>query len=133
MPEGERKTTMQTIQARDINLRYLIDNFGIQLVREPDFFPERQRDLSELTDYDKQLLDKIKEGYFNLLNYPQLLEGVVRQAITDLLLFIGDFYLAPFYVKSEEAIDIEVPDEDVIIRMSHRYFSSTRPTLGNDY
>ena len=47
---GERKTTMQTIQARDINLRYLIDNFGIQLVREPDFFPERQRDLSELTD-----------------------------------------------------------------------------------
>jgi hypothetical protein len=61
----------------------LIDNFGIQLVREPDFFPEWQRDLSELTDYDKQLLDKIKEGYFNLLNYPPLLEGVVRQAITD--------------------------------------------------
>ena len=83
---------MQTIQARDINLRYLIDNFGIQLVREPEFFPEWQRDLSELTDYDKQLLDKIKEGYFNLLNYPQLQFGVVHQAITDPLLFICMMY-----------------------------------------
>jgi hypothetical protein len=107
---------MQIIQARDINLRYLIDNFGIQLVREPDFFCEWQRNLLELTDNDKQLLDKIKEGYFNLLNYPPLLEGVVRQAITDPLLFIGDFYLAPFYVKSEESIDIEVPDKDIIVK-----------------
>ncbi|MEA5599203.1 restriction endonuclease subunit R [Rivularia sp. UHCC 0363] len=108
--------TIQTIQARDINLRYLIDNFGIQLVRNPDFFPEWQNDLPQLTDYDKQLLDKIKDGYFNLLNYPPLLEGVVRQAITDPLLFISDFYLAPFYVKSEESIDIEVPDQDIIIK-----------------
>lgn len=106
---------MQTVQARDINLRYLIDNFGIELVRDAEFFPEWQRDLPELTNNDKQLLDKIKEGYFNLLNYPPL-EGMVRQAITDPLLFIGDFYLAPFYVKSEESIDIEVPDKDVIIK-----------------
>ncbi|MDJ0677363.1 MAG: restriction endonuclease subunit R [Calothrix sp. MO_167.B42] len=107
---------METIPARDINLRYLIDKFGIQLVREPDFFTEWQDDSLSLSNYDKQLLDKIKEGYFNLLNYPPLLEGVVRQAIIDPLLFIGDFYLAPFYVKSEESIDIEVPDEDIIIK-----------------
>ena len=107
---------MQTVQARDINLRYLIDNFGIELVRNSDFFPEWQNNLSELSEYDKQLLDKIKDGYFNLLNYPPLLEGVVRQAITDPLLFIGDFYLVPFYVKSEESIDIEVPDKDVVIK-----------------
>lgn len=107
--------TMETIQARDINLRYLIDNFGIQLIRKPEFFFEWQGNLSELSDYDKQLLDKIKEGYFNLLNYPPL-EGMVRQAITDPLLFIGDFYLAPFYVKSEESIDIEIPDKDITIK-----------------
>ena len=107
---------IQTIQARDINLRYLIDNFGIQLVRNLDFFPEWQDDLPELSEYDKQLLDKIRNGYFNLLNYPPLLEGVVRQAIVDPLLFLGDFYLVPFYVKSEESIDIEVPDQDTIIK-----------------
>jgi hypothetical protein len=106
----------QTIQTKDINLRYLIDNFGIQLVLDDSFFREWQEDLPEITNLDKQLLNKIKTGYFNLLNYPPLLEDIVRMAIVDPLLFIGDFYLAPFYVKSEESIDIAVPDEDVIIK-----------------
>ncbi len=106
----------QTIQAKDINLRYLIDNFDIQLVLDEQFFCEWQGNLPELTDLDKQLLDKVKAGYFNLLNYPPLLEDVVRMAIIDPILFIGDFYLNPFYVKSEESVDIAVPDEDVIIK-----------------
>ncbi|AFZ25395.1 hypothetical protein Cylst_3232 [Cylindrospermum stagnale PCC 7417] len=106
----------QTIQAKDINLRYLIDNFGIELVLDNQFFREWQEDLPEITDLDKQLLDKVKTGYFNLLNYPPLLEDVVRMAIVEPILFIWDFYLAPFYVKSEESIDIAVPDEDVIIK-----------------
>ena len=33
--------TMQAVQAR-INLRYLIDNFGIQLLLNLDFFPVGQ-------------------------------------------------------------------------------------------
>jgi len=106
----------QTIQAKDIDLRYLIENFSIQLVLDDSFFPEWQENLLEINDLDKQLLDKVKMGYLNLLNYPPLLEDVVRMAIVDPLLFIGDFYLAPFYVKSEESIDIAVPDEDVIIK-----------------
>ena len=106
----------QTIQAKDIDLRYLIDNFGIQLVLDEQFFREWQDDLPVITDLDKQLLDKVKAGYFNLLNYPPLLEDVVRMAIIDPILFIGDFYLNPFYVKSEESLDIAVLDEDVIIK-----------------
>ncbi len=107
---------IQIIQAKDINLRFLIDNFGIQLVLDEQFFYEWQQDLPEITDLDKQLLDKVKAGYFNLLNYPPLLEDVVRMAIIDPILFIGDFYLNPFYVRSEESIDITVPDEDIIIK-----------------
>ena len=106
----------QTIQAKDIDLRYLIENFSIQLVLDDSFFPEWQEDLPKINDLDKQLLDKVKMDYLNLLNYPPLLEDVVRMAVVDPLLFIGDFYLAPFYVKSEESIDIAVPDEDVIIK-----------------
>ncbi len=106
----------QTVQAKYINLRYLIDNFGIQLVLDDQFFREWQENLPELKDLDKQLLDKVKAGYFNLLNYPPLLEDVVRMAIIDPILFIGDFYLSPFYVKSEESIDIAVSDEDLIIK-----------------
>lgn len=105
-----------TIQAKDINLRYLIDNFGLQLILDNQFFWEWQQDLPEITDLDKQLLDKVKTGYFNLLNYPPLLEDVVRMAIVDPILFIGDFYLAPLYIKAEETVEITNEDEGVIIK-----------------
>ncbi|WP_392532519.1 hypothetical protein [Nostoc sp. C117] len=109
-----------TIQAKNIDLRYLIDRLGIELVLDDSFFGEWQEDLPEINNLDRQLLDKVKTGYINLLNYPPLLENVVRMAILDPLLFIGDFYLAPFYVKSEESIDIAVPDEDVILGAASR-------------
>ena len=107
---------VQIIQAQDIDLRYLIENFGLQLVEDNQFFQEWQEDLPEISDSDKQLLDKVKAGYLNLLNYPPLLEDVVRMAVLDPILFIGDFYLAPFYVKSEQSIDISEEDDGIIIR-----------------
>ncbi|QLE55141.1 restriction endonuclease subunit R [Nostoc sp. TCL26-01] len=106
----------QTIPAKEINLRYLIDHFGLELIQDEQFFPEWQADLPELTDLEKQLLDKVKAGYFNLLNYPPLLEDVVRMAIVDPILFIGDFYIAPFYIKAEESVEIANDDEGVIIK-----------------
>ncbi|GAA6621560.1 restriction endonuclease subunit R [Scytonema sp. NUACC26] len=107
---------VQIVQAKDIDLRYLIDNFGLQLVQDDQFFLEWQENLPEITDLDKLLLDKVKAGYFNLLNYPPLLEDVVRMSILDPILFIGDFYLAPFYVKSEEPVNIAVEDKEVLIK-----------------
>lgn len=106
----------QTIQAKDINLRYLIDIFGIQLVENDQFFREWEDNLPEITDLDKQLLDKVKAGFINLLNYPPMLEDIVRMAVLDPILFIADFYLHPFYVKSEEPVDIVTEDEGVIIK-----------------
>jgi predicted type IV restriction endonuclease len=106
----------QTIQAKDINLRYLIDRFGIQLVENDQLFREWQDNLPEITDLDKQLLNKVKAGFINLLNYPPMLEDIVRMAVLDPILFIADFYLNPFYVKSEESVDIVTEDDGVIIK-----------------
>ncbi len=86
----------QTIQARDVDLRYLIDKFGLQLVEDNLFFREWQEYLPEITDSDKQYLDKVKAGFINLLNYPPLLEDVVRMSVLDPILFLADFYLRPF-------------------------------------
>ncbi|EDX74746.1 Type I restriction enzyme R protein N terminal domain protein [Coleofasciculus chthonoplastes PCC 7420] len=107
---------VQIIQSQDIDLRYLLENYRLQLVEDNQFFTEWQEDLPELSDSDKQQLDKVKAGYLNLLNYPPLLEDGVRMAVLDPILFIGDFYLAPFYVKSEQSIDIVEEDDVVIIR-----------------
>jgi hypothetical protein len=104
------------LQAQSVNLRNLIDKFGIQLVEDEQFFREWQDDLPEITDLDKQLLDKVKAGYINLLNYPPLLENAIRMAVLDPMLFIGDFYLSPFYVKAEKPVEIITEDEGTIVR-----------------
>lgn len=106
---------VQTIPAKEITLRYLIDNFGIQLVTDNQFFREWQDNLPEISDLERQLLDKVKAGYFNLLTYPPLLEDEIKMAILDPILFIGDFYLAPFHVTSEKSVELAVEDEGVII------------------
>jgi len=105
-----------TLQAQAVNLRDLIDKFGIQLVEDEGFFREWQDNLPEISDLDRQLLDKVKAGYINLLNYPPLLEKVIRMAVLDPMLFIGDFYLAPFYVKGEKSVEIVSEDKGTVIR-----------------
>lgn len=109
---------VQTIPARNATLRTLIDDFGLRLVREKYFFGEWQGNLPGISDSDKQYLDRVIDGFVNLLEYQPLLEGVVRMSVADPLLFLAGFYLPPFYVRSEPSIEIMTEDEGVIIRGS---------------
>ncbi|OCR00942.1 restriction endonuclease subunit R [Oscillatoriales cyanobacterium USR001] len=106
---------IQKLQAKEIDIRYLIDNFGLQQVRNPEFFREWQENLPEITDTEKQLLDRVKEGYFNLLEYPPLLESVVKLTIVSPILFLAGFYVSPFHIKAEKPIQIQEEDEGKII------------------
>ncbi len=106
---------IQKLQAREIDIRYLIDNFGLQQVQNPEFFREWQENLPEITDLEKQLLDQVKAGFINLLDYPPLLENAVKLAVLGPLLFIAGFYLSPFYIKTEQSIQIQEEDEGIII------------------
>ncbi|MBW4510231.1 MAG: restriction endonuclease subunit R [Scytonematopsis contorta HA4267-MV1] len=109
---------VQTIQAKDITLVELETLFGLRLIRDKQFFREWQDNLPDITDLEKQQLDKVQAGYFNLLRYPPMLENVVKMSVLDPLLFIGDFYLSAFYVKSEKSIEISAVDEDILIKGS---------------
>lgn len=106
---------VEILAAKDINIRYLIDNFGLQLAEDEQFLQEFQEDLPEITDLEKQLLDRLKTGFLNLLTYPPLLENVVKLSVVGPLLFIAGFYLSPFQVKAEKSIQIQEEDDGVII------------------
>ena len=106
---------VQTIPAKDITLRDLVTQFGIQLVQDEQFFREWQDDLPDVTDLEKQLLDRVQAGYFNLLNYPPLLEDAIKLAVLSPLLYLVGFYLFPFHIRSEQTIQITEEDEGVII------------------
>ena len=57
---------VQTIQSQEVSLRYLLDNFSLQLVRDEQFFREWQDDLPEISDLEKERLNQVQEGYFDL-------------------------------------------------------------------
>lgn len=107
---------VQTIQAQAVDLRFLIDNFDLQFVDDSQFFCEWQENLPEISEGDRRQLDKVRAGFVNLLNYPPLLENVIKMAVLDPLLFIGNFYLSPFSIKSEESVEIFTEDEGIIIK-----------------
>ncbi|MFP5273065.1 restriction endonuclease subunit R [Coleofasciculus sp.] len=102
----------QTIQARDVTLEQLETHFQLQRVDDEQFFPEWQSDLPELTDWQKQLLEQVRAGYFNLLKQPPLLEKPINLAVVSPLLFIGQFYLAPLNLRAESSVQISTPDEE---------------------
>jgi len=106
---------VQTIQAKNVTLRSLIDDFGMCLVEDPSFFPEWKQNLPEVSDLENQQLDRIRAGFVNLLDYAPLLEGVIRMSVVDPLLFLGGFYLSPFHVQSEPSIKIQTEDEGTIV------------------
>ncbi len=109
---------VQTIQAKNVTLEELQTLFGLQLVRDENFFSEWQDELPEITDFQTRQLDQIKAGYFNLLEHPPLLEKTISLSIVSPLLFTGEFYLQPFYIKPEKSVEISEEDEGVIIKGS---------------
>lgn len=107
---------VQTIPAKDISLSELRRIFKLQLVEDDQFFREWQDDLPEITEAEKQQLDRVKASYLNLVEYPPMLENTVKMVVLAPVLDLAGFFLSPFHVKSEKPIEIAEEDEGVIIR-----------------
>lgn len=106
----------QTIRASDISLHELKVKFGLQRTFDEQFFPEWQlAKFPELNDFDKYFLDRAKEAYFNLIEYPPLLEDTVKMAVLAPLLNLAGFYLYPFHTKSEYSVKVSTVDGEVVV------------------
>lgn len=105
---------METIQASKINLIDLELKFGLEFSDEENFFPEWQEDLPELTDWEKQLMDDVKQEYRHLSKYP-MLEPVVKLVVLAPLLKWAGFYRPPFYLTGETWVDITSEDGETIV------------------
>ncbi len=106
---------VQVIQADKVTLYYLEKKFKLQLAEDNEFFGEWRQDLPALADAEKQQLDRVKASYFNLIKRP-MLEDMVKMVVLSPLLSLSEFYLPPFYSKSEESVEIISEDGDVVIR-----------------
>jgi len=97
---------VQSIQTQNISLEYLEERFQLQELSNQTFFPELLDNLPEVTELEKQYLDRVKANFLRLLRCPPLLENAVKMVVISPLLDLGGFYAHPFTIKTEESIEI---------------------------
>jgi predicted type IV restriction endonuclease len=106
---------VQTISATSITLYDLESKFDLQLLDDESFFREWRDNLPEITDLEKQQLDRVKASYLNLVKY-SMLEEVVKMVVVSPLLNLAGYYLSPFHIATEETVEISDEDEGVVIK-----------------
>ncbi|MBW4511692.1 MAG: restriction endonuclease subunit R [Scytonematopsis contorta HA4267-MV1] len=106
---------VEVIQAKDMTLARLSEEFGLERSNDANFFPEWQDNLPELNSQEKEVLEEVKNDYLHLSKYP-LLEPIVKMVVLSPLLKLSGFYRPPFYLAAEKDIEITSEDEGTIVR-----------------
>ena len=107
---------VQTIPAQDITINDLKTKFNLQQTNERQFFREWQDNLPELSESEKQLLERIKTNFLNLIEYSPMLENAVKMVVLSPLLDLAGFYQRPLRISTEKQVEIVSEDEGTIIK-----------------
>jgi hypothetical protein len=107
---------VQTIPATQVTLRELKQEFGLQQAQSPTFFPEWSEDHAALSETELQLLDRVKANFVELMEDPPMLENSIKMVVLAPLLDLAGFYHKPFRIETETSVEVEMKDEDLVIR-----------------
>jgi hypothetical protein len=107
---------VQVIQAQNIGLAYLEERFGLQQTDSEGFFTEWLERLPEITDLEKQYLDRVKTNFLRLVKRPPILENAVKMIVLSPLLDLAGFYSEPFLIATEESRESALEDKGEIVR-----------------
>lgn len=106
----------QAIAAKDITLKELKQNLGLQMSQDPAFFTEWLEAFTPLSEEDHYLLNRVKANFLELMEDPPMLENTVKMVVLAPLLDLAGFYHKPFRIETETSIALEMKDEGTIIR-----------------
>jgi predicted type IV restriction endonuclease len=109
---------LQVLQARELTLHDVKQQFNLQQETDPAFFSEWKTAAPALSIHEQYVLDKAKADFMYLDEYP-LHEELVKLVILSPLLSVAGFYSRPFCPIAEQQIEIEVAvdeDTDQLIR-----------------
>ncbi|MEH1778717.1 MAG: restriction endonuclease subunit R [Nostoc sp.] len=106
---------VQTIAADKLTLYDLEHQFRLQQTEDPSFFLEWQADFPALTQAEQQRLLRVQAIVANL-ERRSVLENTVKLAVVAPLLDLSGLFLPPFYVSTEDSIEIEAANETMVVR-----------------
>jgi hypothetical protein len=107
---------VQFIPAQNVGIAYLEERFSLEQTDSEAFFPEWWEHLPEISDLEKQYLDRVKFHFLRLVKHPPLSEETVKLVVLSPLLSLAGFYDEPFLIRSESSIEIAVEDAEELIR-----------------
>ncbi|KHG41724.1 MAG: restriction endonuclease subunit R [Aphanizomenon flos-aquae KM1D3_PB] len=107
---------VQFIQAQNIGIAYLEARFDLEQTDNDGFFTEWLENLPEISDLEKQYLDRVKLHFLRLVKHPPLSEETVKLVVLSPLLSLAGFYDEPFLIRSESSIEIAVEDQEEVIK-----------------
>lgn len=109
------KHMVQIIQASDLSLHEVKERFNLQQVWDDQFFWEWQGELPEINDYERHWLDRIKDDFLSLAEYP-LHEEVVKLFVLAPLLSLAGLTRFPFIPVAEKQVEVAFDTDDQIVR-----------------
>lgn len=109
------KHMVQIIQASDLSLHQVKERFNLQQVWDDQFFWEWQSELPEINDYERHWLDRVKDDFLSLADYP-LHEEVVKLFVLAPLLSLAGLTRFPFIPVAEKQVEVTFEEDSQIIR-----------------
>lgn len=106
---------VQTIPATKITLYDLEQKFQLAQAPSTSFFEEWQTALPALTEAEKQRLARIQATVANL-ERRSFLENTVKLAVVAPLLDLSGLFLPPFYISTEDFVNIEAADDSLVVQ-----------------
>lgn len=107
---------VQLIAAQDVSLHNLRTKFNLQYTEDNLFFREWQDNLPEVSESEKQALERIKTNYLNLIEYPPMLENAVKMVVLSPLHDLAGFNQRPLKISTEKQVEIVSDDEETIVK-----------------
>ncbi|BAC90913.1 hypothetical protein [Gloeobacter violaceus] len=107
-----------TIQAKDLSLDDLFEQFRLEQTEEEAFFREWQDELPSLSEPESIWLERVRLNYRELTASRFISENAVKMVVLSPLLDMAGFYRHPFRLETEveTSLAIEAEDEGVLYK-----------------
>ncbi|MGF1513925.1 MAG: type I restriction endonuclease subunit R [Elainellaceae cyanobacterium] len=99
-----------------LTLPEIIEKQGLRLSSDPQFFTEWQVPRPDLSPQERDYLGQVQQDYFDQLRRGTLSEGLIKLVIISPLLHLAGFYRAPYQVRLEEPVQVELTEQNEIWR-----------------
>jgi len=98
--------------AHELTLSEVEDQFDLrEVLPAPDFFAEWQQPLAEVTEAQRQTLDRIRTEFLYLSKY-RMLEDLVKMVVVSPLLSMAGFYRPPIRPALEKRVEVSLKEGD---------------------